>query len=279
MARIKICVASCWYVFLTAFGYLGILTAGLDISRKLPDIHLRLWPARFTLNEEDGAIDQQYEGCYLVGLKKLDNSKKDVLTDYERRRGQEVLRACLDRFQNQIRNDEKYFDPGSSWVTVDHVGQSDLGNLRQDTSEWGIDTGKEASDVLSQTDQTISEPTESTSEVIISPPKIENADNLTFSTRPGKARKLRPASDVLHRLRWDPCIDSSSYVIGYEDRFLGIRETALDTWKTEQTDEEFIPQHRIMYFREKDGLVVWDRREKKDEIFGSGFGQGQNERG
>jgi hypothetical protein len=54
---------------------------------------------------------------------------------------------------------------------------------------------------------------------------------------------------------------------------LGTREAALDRWKTEQTDEEFIPQHRILYFRRKDGVVVWDRDTRRDEIFGSGAGR------
>lgn len=52
-------------------------------------------------------------------------------------------------------------------------------------------------------------------------------------------------------------------------------EIPLDRWKSEQTDEEFIPQHRILYFKQKaDGRVVWDREARRDEIFGSGVGKG-----
>lgn len=50
-------------------------------------------------------------------------------------------------------------------------------------------------------------------------------------------------------------------------------EKALDTWKSEQTDEEFIPQHRILYFKRKsDATIVWERRTRLDLLFGSGSG-------
>lgn len=46
-------------------------------------------------------------------------------------------------------------------------------------------------------------------------------------------------------------------------------------WIRESTDEEFIPQHRIKYFkREGDGEIVWNRDERIDKIFGTGLGHG-----
>ena len=47
-------------------------------------------------------------------------------------------------------------------------------------------------------------------------------------------------------------------------------------WKggvADVTDEEWIPQHRIMYFRKKGdevGRRVWDRATRLDRLFGSG---------
>ena len=71
----------------------------------------------------------------------------------------------------------------------------------------------------------------------------------------------------------DPSLDSGDFIVGYEDRFAGAMERALDAWKTEQTDEEFIPQHRILYFkRRSDATVVWERRTRTDLLFGSGGG-------
>jgi len=99
------------------------------------------------------------------------------------------------------------------------------------------------------------------------------------TSTPVSTSKLRPASDVLNRLRWDPHLDPADYIIGYEDRFLGARETSLEKWKTEQTDEEFIPQHRILYFKKQGGddgkgEIMWERMTRIDRIFGSGAGAG-----
>ncbi|KAJ5626366.1 hypothetical protein N7510_002675 [Penicillium lagena] len=83
----------------------------------------------------------------------------------------------------------------------------------------------------------------------ISPSSTESAEN-----------KLRTASDVINRLLWDPSYDHSDFVIGYEDRFEGRLEASLGSWKKDLTDEEFIPQHRILYIKRRGGEVVWDRR-------------------
>ena len=72
--------------------------------------------------------------------------------------------------------------------------------------------------------------------------------------------KLRPALDVLNRLRWDEAYKDDDFVIGYEDRFTGVMEVPMDCWRQEQTDEEFIPQHRILYFRHgADDVHLWDK--------------------
>lgn len=50
----------------------------------------------------------------------------------------------------------------------------------------------------------------------------------------------------------------------------------VSAWKggvADVTDEEWIPQHRIMYFRKKgdeEGRRVWDRATRLDRLFGSG---------
>jgi uncharacterized protein (UPF0248 family) len=83
---------------------------------------------------------------------------------------------------------------------------------------------------------------------------------------------LRPANDILSRIRHDPTLDASDYIIGYHDRIEGIMEMKVEDWKGgDVTDEEFIPQHRILYFRRgSDGVRVWDRKRRLDGVFGSG---------
>ena len=90
-------------------------------------------------------------------------------------------------------------------------------------------------------------------------------------------RPLRPAQDILSRLRHDPALSSQSFSIGYLDRHApDVMEMPLDKWNNgDVTDEEFIPQHRILWFRRnEDGVKVWDRRERIDMIFADGSRSG-----
>ncbi|KAL8842060.1 MAG: hypothetical protein Q9170_000663 [Blastenia crenularia] len=82
---------------------------------------------------------------------------------------------------------------------------------------------------------------------------------------------LRKDEDVINRLRHDPNFRMSDYVVGYMDRHSGMMEKALENWAFSVEDEEFIPLHRIVYFKRiADDHIVWDREKKIDEIFGSG---------
>ncbi|KAF6222776.1 hypothetical protein HO133_000824 [Letharia lupina] len=110
----------------------------------------------------------------------------------------------------------------------------------------------------------------------------------TSRSRAKKARKaahrnqnskpsLRPAKDVLSRIRHDPSLHESDFVVGYIDRHAPeMMEMDVSAWKggvADVTDEEWIPQHRIMYFRKKgdgEGRRVWDRATRLDRLFGSG---------
>ena len=61
-------------------------------------------------------------------------------------------------------------------------------------------------------------------------------------------------------------------MIGYEDRFVGVKETEFEQWELNRdiTEETFIPcrqysdrlsphaGHRVKYFKQK-GEIVWDR--------------------
>jgi len=86
------------------------------------------------------------------------------------------------------------------------------------------------------------------------------------------AKPLRPALDVLNRVRYDPNLDEDDYLIGYLDRHVGMMTIPVSLWKAgDATDQEFIPQSRIQYFeRESDGVRIWDRAKRLDRMFGSG---------
>ncbi|KAI4176529.1 MAG: hypothetical protein LQ348_005978 [Seirophora lacunosa] len=90
---------------------------------------------------------------------------------------------------------------------------------------------------------------------------------------------LRPAHDVMHRIRHDPDLRMSDYVVGYRDRHVGIMEKAVENWSLKGVEEEeFIPLHRVVYFKRlSDDHVIWDREKRIDEIFGSGVSAGRED--
>ncbi|CDM38005.1 hypothetical protein DTO013E5_8238 [Penicillium roqueforti] len=90
-----------------------------------------------------------------------------------------------------------------------------------------------------------------------------------YNPKAGENR-LRPAGDIINRITWDSAFERSNYVIGFVDRFEGQLEVTMGSWKKETTDEEFIPQHRVLYIRHINGDIVWDRRRRIDKIFLSG---------
>jgi len=90
--------------------------------------------------------------------------------------------------------------------------------------------------------------------------------------------KLRTASDILSRLRWDASqgIDPSAVLIGYMDRIEGPMEKPVKDFISASTGGD-IPEHRILYFRRSNGRqgrhVLWDRVGRVDRVFGSGQGR------
>lgn len=103
--------------------------------------------------------------------------------------------------------------------------------------------------------------------------------DLPASTR---KNRLRPFPEILHRLRWDPTLNISDYVVGYLERFEGIKEMPTSNWIRDFSDEDWIPMHRVRYVkrvsREEESDVgpelgvVWDRDGRVD-LFGTAAGE------
>jgi len=80
---------------------------------------------------------------------------------------------------------------------------------------------------------------------------------------PDAKKKLRTSVDVYHRIMWDPELRGThTWIIGYEDRFVGIMETSVEEFANSE-----IPWHRVQYFK-RDNEIVWDRVARIDKIFG-----------
>jgi hypothetical protein len=83
------------------------------------------------------------------------------------------------------------------------------------------------------------------------------------TTNSSLSGKLRPAKDVLQRLKYDPEYNVADYVVGCIDRKAGILEKKVENWKS--FDEEEL----IAYFKDvKSNEIVWDRARKIDLVFG-----------
>lgn len=255
-----------------------LLGLASSMQMRLGDYHVRLWPARWVdMTEQTVEPDNQaghYQCCYLIGLE----SEVDVDETMHNK-----AMYYLKQFEAATLNVPNRFTSPNSWHGVSVVRSVDLASLAVDNRDWHEYslTGDDEDEKKEAGGQQRRHPT---------PPEDEdetpaawakaNKKNKTgrkhgqhpwasTAPKPEGAGALRPAQDVLNRLRWDPGMDSADYAVGYLDRFAGAMERDLDEWKAEQTDEEFIPQHRILWFRRKgDGVVVWDRKTRTDLVFG-----------
>ncbi|KAK7927704.1 Nuclear poly(A) polymerase 1 [Apiospora marii] len=221
----------------------------VDLGRRIPNIHARMWPARFVRSElsED---ETDYQGSYLIGLDQLETSNgaaKMSKDDLKIAFG--GLQTALQNFEERIRGDEAFFDAKTSWMSASVVKQSELGDLKLDRREWGEHTiGDDESDEEEE-EEDLNDEDEYAEEARPKAKSKKNTIQDDVPSRPAYEGKFRPSADVISRLRWDPSLDSGDFIVGYEDRFLGAKERALDLWKSEQTDEEFIPPTSCLIFQ------------------------------
>jgi len=83
-----------------------------------------------------------------------------------------------------------------------------------------------------------------------------------------KSKGFRTSEEVYNRIKWDNDYNKLEFRIGYEDRFDGLQEVEFNVWEIKDvSSENFIPWHRVQYFKQQED-IVWDRRTRKDYIFG-----------
>lgn len=177
----------------------------VDLNRRLPDLHVRFWPARFVeASAAASSEDEQgdYEGFYLVGLDKLEGSTTDDKTM------QEKLVDVLRKFEDQIRGDPKYYDERTSWVEAGVIRRAALKPLQVDAREWGEYTiGDDESDEEEEEEEEAAQGSSvyEDYQAVHSASKKGRTTNQPRSvvvSKPAGAGKFRTASDVLNRLRW-----------------------------------------------------------------------------
>ncbi|KAI5301616.1 hypothetical protein KEM56_001529 [Ascosphaera pollenicola] len=90
------------------------------------------------------------------------------------------------------------------------------------------------------------------------------------SAVPTSETKLRPALDVIHRIKWDPNYDARQYGVEFSDAFHRTRCRTVSAWREDVSHQMFIPQHRVLNIFGPDYKPIWDRKRRLDLMFGSG---------
>lgn len=150
--------------------------------------------------------------------------------------------------------------------------------------QWEEDNGNLSACTRTLSDLFLTPPNPIVGEENPSSPKMPKSHTLKHSKQakpqsPEPTPSLRRASDILNRLRHDSKFNIDEYYIGYKDRFVEeLMEMPARNWVKETTDEEFVPEGRIWYFKrkgdEEEGEIMWDREKKIDRICGSGVSGG-----
>lgn len=112
-------------------------------------------------------------------------------------------------------------------------------------------------------------------DTFVSPPNSSKyrKKNITPKTTISEPQsKLRPAADVLKRLKHDPSLNIDEFVVGYLDRHEEkVQEKSASSWVRDTTDEEWIPEHRIVWFKrcpaQGESEIMWDKPKRLDKIF------------
>ncbi|KAF3934553.1 hypothetical protein ABW19_dt0209031 [Dactylella cylindrospora] len=265
-----------------------------ELGKQTPALTARIWPRRFheakANQEADPASSERSElrGFYLIGLApspaSADMSKED------KRNGEAVFASVLQDFEGRVKHPGK-FDEKEMWISIECIKAANLvaedGNVVQEDNTMIWDGGEADEEGDSIPDEDSSEEEEEIAQDLLGAassddqfwesirnrkkPKAKSTSPQRNSSPAKPKAKLRPSHEVYHRIKWDNTYDSSNYLVGYEDRFRGVLELPVDKWKMEMSDEEFVPMHRVVYFKEKkSGEVVWDREKRIDKIFGSG---------
>ncbi|EPS39563.1 hypothetical protein H072_6651 [Dactylellina haptotyla CBS 200.50] len=272
-----------------------------ELGKHTPGLTARVWPGRFhEVKPEDGdetttaaakEVDEdeksELRGFYLVGLAPVSNSE---MSKEDKRNGEAAFASVLRNFESAVRNKDKV-DEKDSWISVSCVKQNEMTTevghvVREDkTMVWDGGEADEEGDTIPDEDSESDEENDMVEQLLGEGDEGDGFDDFFGPTakknkkkaaaviqqKTGPTPKLRPSHEVFNRIKWDGKYDAASYVIGYEDRFRGVLEIGAHLWKTEMTDEEFVPMHRVVYFKEKKtGVVVWDREKRVDKIFGSG---------
>ena len=207
-----------------------------------------LWQNRYV--GVDNRKDAYYHVFYAISFESNSDTIASILKEYERYiEAQPMFRDNSHSLWVSIKHAERSKMPPTilahdDWLTVEAMAPADKDI--PDDFDATTDEGQISQHPASYVDASYEE------------------DPITSAVR----KKFRTEREVMNRIRHDPDFSIDNFLVGYEDRFTGIMEMPLSSWKLDTTEDEFIPLHRVTHFRRKDTLkIVWDRHRRIDLIF------------
>jgi uncharacterized protein (UPF0248 family) len=214
--------------------------------------------------ENDGSNTEGdfYEGCYILGIQYRTGAAEVS-----------AITSVVQRWTVQVEGDDETTKEDCSIraLCMLAVEFEDV-RLRPCTRKWprpvvAVDREKNHRDERRNSQIDASEKSKRTSKHT----KNEDLSNVELTTHESH-RKLRPASDVLKRLKHDRTLNIDKFKVGYVDRHTDeMQEKPAMAWVRDTTDEEWIPEHRIVYFKRcsanGDEQMMWDKVSKVDRIF------------
>jgi uncharacterized protein (UPF0248 family) len=210
---------------------------------------VQMWPQR--LARPSSADDTVYEGSFVVGLS-LKSPSEDL----------EAVRKLADKLEEQVREDRATIE--GCFIRVLFENQTDIAKEDLETCTKTFPrktlTGDERSNSRNKKDG-------------ITPTKQKKKERPVSDENQEheKAGRFRTAAEVHNRLKYDDSWDIDEFVLGYIDRHNEkIVEKSAGDWVRETTAEEFIPEHRIEYFKKVGSAAeefVWHKSRKVDQIF------------
>ncbi|KAI8621298.1 hypothetical protein BC830DRAFT_1095054 [Chytriomyces sp. MP71] len=228
---------------------LKLMSLFIAIDRRCPSILARPWHEWFVVPEND----PETSANFLIGLNKRTES---ILSADDKKLALATLDNVLVQFQTDLSRSESF--SSGMWVNASHVARKAVQNLFKAPELAPIAAFAQMDNAL---------PT------LLH--RMEVSESATLgSSQPGASKhKLRSSEDVFNRILWDTSFDPDNFVIGYMDRFVGMQEISFHDFavrKADQQGDDWIPFHRVWYFKCVNGgdiTVVWDRKAKTDSIF------------
>ncbi|KAM0175524.1 hypothetical protein ACHAPC_009625 [Botrytis cinerea] len=218
-------------------------------SSPSPSI-LHLWPQPLVDQEADDS-SPFYEGCFLLGIKTA--APPD-------------LNSTLEKWLSSLQKDKATPPNQKGYLSYTIHTSSSL-----ETSHFHLRPSTRTFQAPSIPPPNPSPPTISPSQTL-TPTPLPLSLSTPLSTQ--KSPPLRTAKNILHRLLHDPSYTIENHLIGYRDRHAGIMFKNASDWKLDPMDEEWIPEHKVLYFIQvlpkNKKKFIWHREHKLDLLFGSG---------